>query len=149
MTSPVFYRIAADIVLAVHWSFVLFVVVGLLLILVGGLRGWAWVRNPWFRVLHLLAIGIVVLQAWIGMVCPLTDLEMMLRQRAGDAIYGGSFIAHWLKEMLYFEFPPWVFALCYTAFGLVVLGSWILVRPRSFRKETRVNDTDDPAVNPS
>ena len=128
------YRIAADLVLAVHTSFVLFVVLGLVLILIGGIRGWSWVKNPWFRLGHLLAIGIVVAQAWLGVLCPLTRLEMGLRSRAGDAAYSGSFIAHWMDSFLYYEAPLWVFAVCYTAFGLLVVASWILIRPRPVRR---------------
>ena len=55
---------------------------------------------------------------------------MTLRRRAGDAVYGGSFIAHWLETLLYYQAPPWVFAVCYTAFGLLVVASWVMVRPR-------------------
>jgi hypothetical protein len=128
------HRILADGILALHVSFVLFVVIGLVLIVTGGLRGWSWVRNPWFRLGHLLAIAYVVAQAWLGAICPLTTLEMWLRSRAGDAVYSGSFIAHWLDRLLYVDAPPWVFAVCYTIFGLLVAGSWVFVRPRPGRK---------------
>lgn len=130
MSGSVCYRIAADLVLAVHISFVVFVILGLVLILVGGVRGWLWVKNPWFRLGHLLAIGVVVAQAWLGAMCGLTTLEMALRSRAGDAVYTGSFIAHWMETLLYYEAQPWVFASCYTAFGLLVVAGWIIVRPR-------------------
>ena len=130
MIGSVSYRIAADLVLAVHTSFVLFVILGLGCILCGGARGWSWVRNPWFRVGHVAAIGIVVAQAWLGAICPLTTLEMALRSRAGDAVYRGGFIAHWMETLLYYEAPLWVFAICYTAFGLLVVASWAFVRPR-------------------
>lgn len=129
----ILYRLAADTVLGVHASFVVFVVVGLALILIGGAAGWRWVRNPWFRLAHLVAIGVVVAQAWLGVLCPLTTLEMSLRLRAGDAVYRGSFIAHWLEEALYLHAPPWAFTVAYTLFGLLVLASWLAVRPRPFR----------------
>ena len=73
----------ADIVLVTHVLFVAFVVVGLLLTVCGGHLGWAWIRNIWFRGAHLAAIGFVVLQTWLGMVCPLTTLEMRLRVQTG------------------------------------------------------------------
>ena len=130
MSDSVVYRIAADLVLAVHTSFVVFVVLGLALILLGGIRDWRWVRNPWFRLGHLLAIGVVVGQAWLGAICPLTTLEMAFSSRAGDAVYKGGFIAHWTETFLYYQAPPWAFAICYTAFGLLVVASWIVVRPR-------------------
>lgn len=124
--------IAADLVLAVHVLFVAFVVLGLAFILAGGLLRWSWVRNPWFRALHLAAIAIVVVQAWLGRICPLTTWEMALREKAGDAAYSGSFVAHWLESILYFQAPPWVFTVAYSAFGTLVAVAWLLVRPRGF-----------------
>ena len=132
MNAPLLYRLAADAMLLVHVLFVVFVVLGLLLIAAGGMRGWHWVRNPWFRLAHLVAIAVVVAQSWLGIVCPLTSWEMMFRERAGDAVYRGAFVAHWLGELLYYEAPAWVFAAAYSLFGLAVLASWRLVRPRSF-----------------
>jgi len=132
MTDSTFYAVAADAVLVLHVLFVLFVVIGLVLIISGKLLAWSWVRNPWFRLLHLLAIFIVVLQAWAGVACPLTDWEMLLRTQAGDATYSGSFIAHWMESLLYYHAPGWVFTLIYTIFGTAVLMSWFWVRPRKF-----------------
>ena len=137
MIDSVHYRIAADLVLAVHASFVLFVILGLVLVLVGGVRSWPWVRNPWFRLGHLLAIGVVVAQAWLGAICPLTTFEMALRSRAGDAVYSGSFIAHWVETLLYYQAPLWVFAICYSGFGLLVVTSWIIVPPRPLVRRSR------------
>ena len=123
------YLLAADAVLLLHVLFVVFVVTGLILILAGKLLSWAWVRNWWFRVIHLAAIGVVVLQSWLGVICPLTKLEMYLRGKAGDTTYSGSFVAHWLESILYYQAPAWVFAACYTAFAAVVVLSWVWVRP--------------------
>ena len=55
-----FYRLLADFVVAIHFGYVLFVLVGMLLILVGIVLKWKWVRNFWFRMVHFLAIAIVV-----------------------------------------------------------------------------------------
>ncbi len=132
VSSKTFFLVAADAVLFTHVLFALFAVVGLLLIFAGKVFSWSWVRNPWFRLAHLIGIVIVVLQAWLGMICPLTTWEMELRSRAGEAVYAGSFIAHWLQELLYYQAPAWVFIACYTAFGLLVILSWVWVRPRPF-----------------
>ena len=134
MNYGVFYRLLADLVLLLHVSFVIFVIAGLVLVLLGGLRGWRWVRNPWFRLAHLLAIGVVMAQAWLGVLCPVTTLEMSLRARAGEAVYPGSFVAHWLESLLYYRAPAWVFIVCYTVFGFLVVAGWYAVRPRSFTK---------------
>jgi hypothetical protein len=82
--------------------------------------------------LHIIAIGIVVLQSWLGMICPLTTVEQELRERAGDDIYSGSFIAHWLETILYYQAPAWVFITIYTLFGAAVLASWFWAKPRPF-----------------
>lgn len=134
MSPESWYILAADAVLFLHALFVGFVVLGLVLILAGGPLRWRWVRNPWFRVAHLAAIVVVTLQAWLGVVCPLTTIEMALRERGGDATYGGAFIGHWLETILYYRAPNWVFAVVYTLFGLAVIASWFWVRPRPLRR---------------
>jgi len=133
MESTLVFLVFADALLFLHVAFVGFIVFGLLLIAAGGVMKWAWVRNPWFRILHLAGIGIVVLQSWLGMICPLTSWEMALRARAGDTVYAGTFISHWMQSLLYYHAPPWVFAACYTIFGALVVLSWIRVPPRPFR----------------
>jgi hypothetical protein len=134
MEPGTYYLLAADLLLFGHLLFVLFVVIGLLMIFVGKFLTWDWVRNTAFRVGHLAAIGIVVVQSWLGVICPLTTWEMALRERAGDAVYSGSFISHWLESILYFQAPTWVFTVCYTVFGAVVAASWYWVPPRRFTR---------------
>lgn len=125
--------LGADALLFVHVLFVVFVVGGLVSIFLGKLLRWAWIRNPFFRIAHLVAIGIVVLQSWLGMICPLTTWEMWLRERAGDSVYAGTFISHWLDSILYYQAPAWVFTVLYTVFAAAVVASWFWARPRSLR----------------
>ena len=124
MLDEVFYRMLADAVLTLHVAVVLFVIGGLLVVVVGNLRNWHWVNALWFRLAHLAAIGFVVLQSWLGQICPLTTLEMWLRARAGASTYGGGFIEHWMQRLLYHDAPAWVFVLVYSLFGLLVVASW-------------------------
>jgi len=124
------YQLFADAVLALHFTLVAFVVSGLVLILVGNLRGWRWVNGWWFRIAHLAAIGVVVAQAWLGATCPLTTLEMWLRAQAGLGTYRESFIAHWLQRLIYYEAPLWVFTWVYTLFGLLVAATWWRFPPK-------------------
>lgn len=121
--------LVADGLLVLHSLIVVFVAGGLFLIIVGGLRGWAWVHNRWFRLAHLGAIGCVVVQSWLGLVCPLTTWEMAMRTRAGEDAYSGSFVAHWLSRLLYYDAPAWVFVLSYTLFAALVVACWFWVRP--------------------
>src|SRR5436190_1383206 len=98
------YLLLADLTLIVHFAFVAFVIVGLLLIWIGRFRHWAFVRNVWFRAAHLVAIGFVAAEALTGIVCPLTTWEDRLRLLAGgEQRYQGSFIQHWLHQMLFFD----------------------------------------------
>ncbi|PKM04489.1 MAG: DUF2784 domain-containing protein [Gammaproteobacteria bacterium HGW-Gammaproteobacteria-6] len=124
------YKLLADLVLASHLAVVCFVLVGLLLVFVGNALGWRWVNNLWFRLAHLLTILVVVAQAWMGLVCPLTTLEMWLRSLAGQSTYSGGFVAFWMQRLLYHDFPEWVFILIYTGFAGLVLASWWRYPPR-------------------
>ena len=124
------YRHLADAVLLVHVGVVVFVVGGLVLVVAGNLRGWPWVNGVWFRLAHLGAIAVVVAQAWLGWVCPLTTLESWLRERAGSSGYTRGFIEHWMQRILFHEAPLWVFGLAYTVFGLLVLAAWWYFPPR-------------------
>jgi hypothetical protein len=119
---------AADAVLVVHFGIVVFVVGGLVLTWIGAPLGWRWVRNPWFRYAHLAAIGFVALEALIGMTCPLTVWEDALR--GGDA---GSFVARWVRRLLYYRAPEWVFTAAYLAWAAATVLTLRLVPPRHIR----------------
>jgi hypothetical protein len=136
MESSFFNLIAADAILLLHVLFVAFVIMGLSLIIIGKFLNWSWVRNPWFRIAHLAAIGVVVLQSWLGVNCPLTTWEMAFRSGAGETVYFGSFISHWIGIFLYYQAPEWVFVVCYSAFGALVAASWFWVPPRPFIKHS-------------
>jgi hypothetical protein len=128
---PHFYRLAADAVVLVHGVFALSVVLGLVLILVGWIRKWDWIRNIWVRMIHLGMISIVVLESWLGITCPLTTWEQQLRAAAGEASYQGDFIANLVHQTLfaYGDTAPWMFTAAYTAFGILVLATLLLAPP--------------------
>ncbi|MBC7686508.1 MAG: DUF2784 domain-containing protein [Bdellovibrionales bacterium] len=138
--NPSLYQHLANAVLIAHVGIVLFIIGGLVLTLVGAACKWHWVKNFWFRALHLAGIGYITMEAWLGIVCPLTTLELWLRERAGQAVYEGDFIAHWLRQLMFYEAPPWVFMAAYSAFGLLVALAWVLappVRPPVLRRLRR------------
>lgn len=130
MSAEAFYRLAADAILIAHVLFVAFVVLGLSSIYLGLWLSWSWVRNYWFRLAHLGAIVIVVLQSWASVICPLTIWEMQLREAAGGETYEGSFVQHWLEAILYYQAPQWVFVVGYTLVGVLIVASWFIVPPR-------------------
>ena len=81
----------ADLVVLVHFAFVIFVVAG-------GALVWRWPRLAWLHVPCALWGAAVELGGWI---CPLTPFEIDLRQRAGGAGYEGDFVARYVLPVLY------------------------------------------------
>ena len=116
----------ADVIVVVHFAIVLFIVGGLLAVWIGAALGWPWVRNPWFRYLHLAAIGYVAAEALLGIACPLTVWEDLLRGGARP----DSFVGRWVGRLLYYEAPDWMFTSAYVAWGLATLATLRLVPPR-------------------
>jgi hypothetical protein len=142
------YQSLANLVLITHIAFVLFVVGGQILIFVGGLpqlriaqHPWQWVRKAGFRYLHLAAIVYVVIESWLGVVCPLTVLEQWLRQAAGQTTYQGDFIAYYLSDFLFFNAPAWVFTCAYSVFGGLVILSFFLIPIKKSASTKDVNLT--------
>jgi len=103
------YRGFADLVLVVHLAFVLFVVLGGLLVL----------RRPWIAWLQIPAAIWGLLIEYTGWICPLTPLENSFRMQGGDAGYSGGFIEHYIHALLY---PAGL-----TRSSQVVLGSIALI----------------------
>jgi hypothetical protein len=121
----------ADLVVLVHFGYLLFTVGGEIIILIGGLLSWKWVRNLTFRIIHLLAIVIVSLEAIIGAWCPITILEYRLRRSAGQVVEKEiSFVGRIVRSLLFYEFPPWVFTMLYIGFGVLVILTMIFIPPR-------------------
>jgi hypothetical protein len=113
------YRALADLILALHLVFVLFVVLGGLLVL-------RWQRTAW---LHIPAAIWGVLIEYTGWICPLTPVENSLRTRGGEAGYNGGFIEHYIQPLLYpagltrstqVVLGSLVLALNLTAYGIMV-----------------------------
>jgi hypothetical protein len=122
-------RILADLVVVIHALYVAFVVLGMAAILIGIALGRGWARDFWFRVLHLLAIGVVVAQEFLGIRCPFTAWENALRARAGQATYPGAFLGYWAHRLIFVDAAPWAFTLGYCLFGLAVLVVFVLEPP--------------------
>jgi len=123
------YALLADLVLFIHALVVAFVVIGFAMILVGMVRRWRWIDNFWLRLVHLVAMVVVTVQAVLGRYCPLTIWENRLRVAAGEPVYPGSFIQSWIHWLIYFDIPLWVFAIIYTVFTLLVVLTWIARPP--------------------
>ena len=130
--SPALAARLADAILVAHVGIVVFVILGAIAVFVGRTR-WPWVRGFRWRLVHVLLMVFIALQAWLGALCPLTVWEQALRRRAGQASYGESFIEHWLSRLIFFDAPWWSFVAAYSAFAALVLLAWFLVPPKRRR----------------
>jgi len=130
------YALLADITLSIHALFVVVVVFGLLLIILGGIRKWTWIRSPLIRYIHLAMILVVVSESWLGITCPLTTLENYLRALAGQPGYELSLIGAWLRKILFYHIEEWVFTLVYSLFAVLVVLSLVLFPPLRRRNHT-------------
>lgn len=127
------YLVLADIVVGLHFAYIAFVVVGQLLILLGALLGWQWVRNFWFRIAHFLMIVVVAVESIFNFECPLTTWERDLRIAGGAVdIDNSTFIARLLRPIIFYdaavEHPA--FKVAYISFALLVAVTLWLAPPR-------------------
>jgi len=120
----------ADFLAAIHFGWVIFIVFGLFVIISGGALRWGFVRNFWFRAIHLSMILIVVFEEIFGIPCPLTIWEYKLRAASGQLyVTDMPFIPRLIHRLIFFDFPPIVFTVAYFLFGIAVLTSWLIIPP--------------------
>jgi Protein of Unknown function (DUF2784) len=123
-------RILADAVVLFHAAYVTFVVCGFAAIVLGSAFEWEWVREFWFRLAHLVAIGVVFLEEITGEECPLTTLEDALRAGAGQQRYADDFVGYWAHRLIFYNAPAWEFAALYAGFTLLVASAFWFVPPK-------------------
>ena len=125
------YGFLADVMVAIHVAYVGFVVIGQLLILVGWGLGWRWVRNPWFRRAHLVAIGLVAGVEIINIRCPRTVWEEQFRELAGQPFSGETFLSRLMHWLIFVEGkPPRFFTALHLGFTGLIVATLFLVPPR-------------------
>ncbi len=125
----------ADLIVIVHLIYIGFTVGGEALILIGATQKWKWVRSLIFRIIHLAACVLVAVEALVGALCPLTDWEYQLRIMAGQRFENDlTFIARLVHRMIFYDFPSWVFFVCYIAFGGLVIITLFAIPPRRRNK---------------
>jgi hypothetical protein len=115
----------ADALLVIHLLIAMFIVGGLILVWIGAAfraaststTRWAWIRNPWFRYLHLAAIAFVAAEALLGYACPLTIWEDLLR----GSVRPESFVGRWVYRLLYYNASEWVFTMLYVVWAAATL----------------------------
>jgi hypothetical protein len=104
----VLYRLLADGLVVFHLGFVLFAVLGGLLVL-------RWPRTAW---VHLPVAAWAAGIEFSGKICPLTPIENHWRHLGGQAGYSGGFVEHYLLPTLY---PDGLTRGVQIAIGLFVL----------------------------
>lgn len=125
------YALIADLIVFVHMLYVFFAVGGELVILAGGIFRWRWVRNMVFRFIHLGAVLLVAFESLFGILCPLTVWENRLRRLAGQNVEKDiTFVGRIVRSIIFYDFPDWVFTFMYVGFGVLVILTLFLVRPR-------------------
>jgi Protein of Unknown function (DUF2784) len=125
------FAFLADLIVVVHFCYVAFTVGGELVILLGGVLRWAWVRNLAFRVVHLAAVVLVAGEAMAGASCPLTVWEYRLRTMAGQRVEAQiSFVARLVRSIIFYNFPAWVFLIVYVGFAVIVGLTFVFLPPR-------------------
>ena len=125
-----FYRIAADLVLATHLAFVILVVAGAVLVC----------RYGWFVWVHVPAAAWGAFVELTGRICPLTILENLLRINAGQAGYANSFVEHYIMPVIYpagltRNVQLWLAGLVVAINA--ILYTWILLRKRRRDRPTK------------
>ncbi|MBI3899165.1 MAG: DUF2784 domain-containing protein [Gammaproteobacteria bacterium] len=111
----------ADVILVTHALIVGFIALGFVVIPLGNLCHWRFVRHRSLRLLHLGGILFVAAEALLGITCPLTVWEDALR---GATDGDGGFIVRWLSWLLYYNVPLWIFSLIYVVAALLALSLW-------------------------
>lgn len=134
MSDAQWAALLADSLLVFHFGVVLFVVVGLIVIYLGALLRWQFVRNRLFRFSHVGLMAFIVFETVAGRICPLTEWEVALRERAGQPTYGdATFVQFWVQRLLYWDWPPQVFLVLYSVILLAIIASFLIVPVASRR----------------
>ena len=107
------YKLLADIILLIHFAFLLFTVFG----------GFLLIRWKWLWKLHLPTVVWGFLIQYFMWMCPLTTLEKYLRMQSGETVYSESFIEHYISSILYPAISPTV----HLVLGVTLLISNLLI----------------------
>lgn len=131
----------ANLIAVVHIAYFLFVVVGTLAILIGPRLGWTWIRSLPFRLLHLAAVCVVLVEEVSGIACPLSVMQWGLRSAGGGGPEATEGLGGILDGLLFRTIPGWALDVLYwsTGVGLLVLlylvpPAWRWTSPRVARR---------------
>lgn len=147
------YKVAADLIVVVHFAWILFMLWGFFLTLAGVIRLYI-LRRPsafmdrWiFRTLHLGGIAFVALLAALNQYCPLTVWEYNLRRPADpDLAWPGSFIVYWIERFVYPDVHPLIIVIPTIGVALFTLLAYVLCPPAKIKSFFINRDFPDQSV---
>lgn len=117
--SPIFYKVTADLVVVVHFLWIVF-------LFLGGIWGR---RNSFIKIFHLSGIGFAIFIQIFGLFCPLTYIEVWLRSKHDPQLaYSGSFIIYYLEKLIYIEVPGYLIFIFTIA--LFVFNIWLYLKKK-------------------
>ena len=113
------YKILADIVVVVHFLWILFLIFGAF---------WG-IRHKAIKIVHIAGLSFAVILNVFDWYCPFTHLEVWLRERHDPALsYTGSFIIHYVEKVVYIELSGGIiFLLTIFLFGF---NAWLYLRKK-------------------
>lgn len=116
----------ADLVVIIHLAYFVFVVGGFIFTVFGAAKQWPGVRNPWFRISHLSAVLIVLIEDVSGRNCPLNVAETSLRTSVAEV--PGS-VGDFLEFLLHHTLTERTLDVIYWTLGVALIVLFIIVRP--------------------
>ena len=128
----------ADLILFAHFALVVFVIAIPPLALLGRAAAWRWTHNRRLRLTHLGLTAFIALEAIIGVICPLTWVEYLLRREHGRPEATENFLAYWVDRLLFYDLPPVYFTIAYIAYAAFTLAVYRWAPPQ---KKTAKNVT--------
>ncbi len=113
------YKILADSVIGIHFLWIVFLFIGAI---------WG-IKNRVIKIFHLSGLAFAFILQVLGWYCPLTYLEVWLREKHDPALnYTGSFIIHYVEKMVYLELSRWAILL-FTIF-LSGFNLWVYLKKK-------------------
>ena len=117
--------IFSEIVLLFHFCIFLFMVLGFFLIPLGYYQKWEWVKNKYYRLIHLVLMGIIFIETILGFMCPLTVLENFLRNN----IEINNKITQIIHQIMYWDLPTYQFIILNLLSLFYLIFLWFFFKP--------------------
>ena len=119
----------SELVLLFNFCIFLFMILSFFLIPLGYYQKWEWVKNKYYRLIHLILMGIIFIETILGFMCPLTVLENFLRNN----IEINNKITQIIHQIMYWDLPTYQFIILYLLSFLYLIFLWFFFKP-DFKK---------------